>query len=621
MRFIAIGLVTFLFVTSAVFLRKIIAFFLCGVLSFNSAVCYSFLNLDEVATAGNVANQIDLTGVWIVKGSIFTHDSRGCTLGWIGKVTTDGQDSNRGVEVTIRQSGNQLIIPKQVIEYSGRNSGSYTQYNQGKVSGNRVTQVTWADTFLGRVTTESVGTISSDGNTITGELFCKNTSGSATAKGTFISTRKHQFTLTKATTYDAKSITIDYTIGTSDSSSNASSQPIHFEVYRSATEDSASASHRILTKDIQIGEGDITNETNLPPNKHRVRFALQNEDALKPNTAFPYVVVIGTYNGKQSITYFRKWMLGAISHGFSRWNQPYANLPVAQVPIPINRAAQIFEFYSGNAFTPHDNLTGIPDWETNMAKDLKNYDGYDDVIEFDWTKTCAVEKSGMAVQAGGELREKVLDWISNHRKQHVGDVVDIHLIGHSRGTVVVTQALNGIMPVLLEANFGSYVELTLLDPHPANNELEQPWASFGTPNGIDATLNPYRAFRWAKKTGSITLLLIGIKAYEDILNQVTEFQRVAHDPYLDIPENVNSVDVWYQHTKADDLGDQPDQEWIMNLWGLRGVNVIRNKGGVPVHFYDLTTGANFGKKSVGHNQVPNEYEELIVKTGKLNRSI
>ena len=43
LRFIAIGLVTFLFVTSAVFLRKIIAVFLCGVLSFNSASCYSYL--------------------------------------------------------------------------------------------------------------------------------------------------------------------------------------------------------------------------------------------------------------------------------------------------------------------------------------------------------------------------------------------------------------------------------------------------------------------------------------------------------------------------------------------------------------------------------------------------
>jgi hypothetical protein len=44
LRFIAIGLVTFLFVTSAIFPRKIIAVFLCGVLSFNSAVCYSSLD-------------------------------------------------------------------------------------------------------------------------------------------------------------------------------------------------------------------------------------------------------------------------------------------------------------------------------------------------------------------------------------------------------------------------------------------------------------------------------------------------------------------------------------------------------------------------------------------------
>ena len=51
LRFIAIGLVTFLFVTSAVFLRKIITVFLCGTLSFNSPICYSFSNLDEAANA------------------------------------------------------------------------------------------------------------------------------------------------------------------------------------------------------------------------------------------------------------------------------------------------------------------------------------------------------------------------------------------------------------------------------------------------------------------------------------------------------------------------------------------------------------------------------------------
>jgi hypothetical protein len=43
LRFIFIALITSVFVTSAVFLRKAIAVLLCGVLSFNSGSCYSLL--------------------------------------------------------------------------------------------------------------------------------------------------------------------------------------------------------------------------------------------------------------------------------------------------------------------------------------------------------------------------------------------------------------------------------------------------------------------------------------------------------------------------------------------------------------------------------------------------
>ncbi|MEH2134128.1 MAG: hypothetical protein V7K86_26655 [Nostoc sp.] len=43
LRFIFIGVITFLFVTSAVFLKRTVSVLLCGVLSFNSASCYSFL--------------------------------------------------------------------------------------------------------------------------------------------------------------------------------------------------------------------------------------------------------------------------------------------------------------------------------------------------------------------------------------------------------------------------------------------------------------------------------------------------------------------------------------------------------------------------------------------------
>ena len=54
LRFIFIALITFLFVTNVVFLRRTISVLLCGILSFNSAICYSFLSDYGKADAATV---------------------------------------------------------------------------------------------------------------------------------------------------------------------------------------------------------------------------------------------------------------------------------------------------------------------------------------------------------------------------------------------------------------------------------------------------------------------------------------------------------------------------------------------------------------------------------------
>jgi hypothetical protein len=50
-RLALVALLTCLFVVNTVFLRKAIAFLLCGLLNFNSTVYYGFLGRGEVATA------------------------------------------------------------------------------------------------------------------------------------------------------------------------------------------------------------------------------------------------------------------------------------------------------------------------------------------------------------------------------------------------------------------------------------------------------------------------------------------------------------------------------------------------------------------------------------------
>ncbi len=424
--------------------------------------------------------------------------------------------------------------------------------------------------------------------------------------------RESKLTLTKATTTDAQSVTVDYTVERPDQDESAQdrdNETIHFEIYRSPVQDAAPAHSKIFEKDIRIGEGDTPDQTNSnpkDPNKHKVKFVLSED--LKPDTAFPYVVVVATYNGKKSTTYFRKWMLGAIAHGFNRYNQSGIFWPVLR---------EIIWFYSGDAFHSREDPGGLPDWEIKMAKNLIGSNGYDDVISFDWTQTCGLAQPDMAVQAGLRLSQQIFNWISsNSKKEHLGDVIDIHLIGHSRGTVVVAQAANDLVKNLPQIDLdGSYIELTLLDPHPANNKLQEPWASFGK---LALNLHAAAQMGTSPPPNSTAGLLEPPGASDlpspiDPIEATKSFQDEANDPALEIPKGVKKIDVWYQKTKADLLRDLPDQEYIMNLWGL--IDAIRNESGLPIQWHDLTA------SGIGHNQVPDVYEEQVVETRKLNRNV
>ena len=125
-------------------------------------------------------NQIDLTGDWIESASVVTIDNKGCTLADGGNLIVDGQDPQHRV-FTLRQSGNQLTFP--TVETAWQ-SGSGTQSYQGSVSGNRVTYIISGNAG-GGFTAQSTGTISDNGNRVSGEGICRGNSGSATANVTF----------------------------------------------------------------------------------------------------------------------------------------------------------------------------------------------------------------------------------------------------------------------------------------------------------------------------------------------------------------------------------------------------------------------------------------------------
>jgi hypothetical protein len=205
-------------------------------------------------------------------------------------------------------------------------------------------------------------------------------------------------TLTRATTTNGQNVVLDYGIA------SGTAQPIHFEVYRSdqTTE---------TTSSVRIGESTISNPADLSQGNHS-RVVILSDAPLVPNTALPYVVVVTADPYAGQTVYFRKSLLGVIVHGYD----------------PL----------------PNVGLFSTPTWMTDMEDDLRAIDHYDDVITFNWEPRCATPESGMTTMAAesdrGGLAMQIIEKLLAPRG-HDGDVIDLHFIGHSRGAIVVTAAL------------------------------------------------------------------------------------------------------------------------------------------------------------------------------------
>ena len=238
-----------------------------------------------------------------------------------------------------------------------------------------------------------------------------------------------KFEFDEVTTLDAQSVATTYTILNADIT-----QPLTFDVYRSDQPFKDSTS-------VPIGEQTIDPKTNSQDLTHgnHIDVPLIKGTSLPPNPFMPYVVVVADANGAVqedpgsiNTAYFQKYLLGVVSHGF-----------LLQ--------------------TSND----TPAWETQMQASLMN-EGYNNVIAFNWASMSLTPKAGEAVAAGNMLFSQIVANADQLAAGHAGDVVDLHLIGHSRGAVVVTQALQDLVGTTDPRLAGGYFKLTLLDPHPAH---------------------------------------------------------------------------------------------------------------------------------------------------------
>ncbi|HEY7327367.1 MAG TPA: hypothetical protein VH592_07005 [Gemmataceae bacterium] len=361
--------------------------------------------------------------------------------------------------------------------------------------------------------------------------------------------------LTYATTTDSRTITMNYTVN----NGSLVGHDVSLSIYRSSAYDSLTGAQLIGTVTIPGFD-----KTDLSAGTHTgVKVALtapngQPVTSLTPNTALPFIVVVANSDGSSAS--FETHVLGVIVHG-SEFDP---------IQILLNQA---------------------PPWELQMAAALQAIDGYEAVIPFNWIRLCIIP-SPLAVQmASNMLYQQVVAQADQLASQHPGDVVDINFIGDSRGTVVVSQVLQALNGTTDPALQGGFMQMTLLDPHPANRMDD--------------------LFRWIPSLSQANdLALLGFLI--DYLSQ---------DPQIVVPPNVDRVLDFDEQTPPGQSGflngflatHDPTQllEFMFSLWGEQAASII-DQSDVAIEQTNLTNVFLPGLGLIGHAEVPLWYMNYVV---------
>jgi hypothetical protein len=351
--------------------------------------------------------------------------------------------------------------------------------------------------------------------------------------------------MTFATTLDSRTINVNYNIG----GASLAGQDVSFNIYRTSAYNSLSNAQLIGTATIpgsdsvDLGLGSHTGITLslTAPNGQPVT-------ALTPNTALPFIVVVANLDGSSAS--FETHTLGVIAHG-----------------LEINPTLWL--------------LGQVPAWESQMSAVLQQQDGYEAVIPFNWVRL-SILPFPMAIQlAGDELYQQVVSEADQLAGQHPGDVVDINFIGHSRGTVVVSEVLQDLLGTNDPALRGGYMQMTLLDPHPANLNFSQ--------------------FSWAPF----------VPVANDLAAIVILFELLTHDPQVVVPSNVMHTNIFDEQTPSGQLGFSDPLEIILNFWGERA-SALPKQATQPIVETNLTNVFAPGIGLIGHTEVHDWYLVNVV---------
>lgn len=355
--------------------------------------------------------------------------------------------------------------------------------------------------------------------------------------------------LTFATTTDARTVRINYTIN----NASLAGQNVSFSIYRSAAFDSLSGAQLIGTATIPGSDS-----ADLSLGAHSgIQLALTSPNgqpvtALTPNTALPFIVVDANLDG--STASFETHVLGVIAHG-----------------LELDPTLWL--------------LNQVPAWETQMAAALQQQAGYQAVIPFNWAFLSILPSPLALEMASNQLHQQVVTEADQLAGQHPGDVVDINFIGHSRGTVVISEVLQDLVGTNDPALRGGYMQMTLLDPHPAN-----PFISA-------SNWDPY------------------IPLANDLAALVISYELLASDPRVVVPSNVMQTQLIDEQTPAGQLGFSDLIEVLFNTWGQTASALI-NQSAQPIREKNLTNLTAPGIGLIGHTETHDWYLANVVDTNE-----
>lgn len=354
--------------------------------------------------------------------------------------------------------------------------------------------------------------------------------------------------MTFATTTDSRTVSVNYTINGGD----FTGQAVSFNIYRSSGYNSLSGAQLIGTASLPASDSaDLSQGTHQGVKLSLTASNGQPLTALTPNPSQPFLVVVANPGGSSAS--FETHVLGVVSHGLELdpflW---FFNLP--------------------------------PTWETQLAAALQQQDGYEAALAFDWGRLSILPFPWAIQLAGAQLAQQVQTEADQLASQHPGDVVDINYIGHSRGTVVVSEAANALSGSSDPALKGGYVQMTLLDPHPANNLY------------------------------SVVSFVRSIPAVDAFATVVVLFHTLAQDSQVVVPSNVQQVQEYDEQSPAGQIFPEFTEDFL-NFWGELPSS-IPDHSAAPIRSVNLTNLVAPGIGLIGHVEVHDWYMANVVDTDK-----